>query len=292
VDTHREILRLRRGFLRHSPRANAPSPFLSREIGTRLLTRLAYVTLAPRRLLDLGAGGGWSGVALQHRFPDTALLEVDWVPELLPVPVERAWWAKWRQPAARFSLAASALQLPLVRHSVDLVWAHLLLPWTPMDQLFAEVERVLAPGGLFLFSTLGPDTLRELRPALSELPEGTQRLGPFSDMHDLGDALVRARMADPVMEREDLHIDYPDLNLLLQDLRALGPAPAPRPASPVGKQAWQRMTRAYEGQRSATGFPTTLEVIYGQAWKPQPRTLPDGRAVIEVRPVPQASIGL
>ncbi|WP_297461888.1 methyltransferase domain-containing protein [Ferrovum sp.] len=282
----REILRLRRGFLRHSPRANDPSPFLSREIGARLLTRLEYVTLTPRRLLDLGAGGGWSGTSLQRRFPDTALLEADWVPELLPVPVERAWWKKWGQVPPRFSLAANALQLPLARHSIDLVWAHLLLPWTPMEQIFAEVARVLAPGGLFLFSTLGPDTLRELRPALSELPEGTQRLGPFSDMHDLGDALVQARLADPVMEREDLHIDYPDLNLLLQDLRALGPAPAPRPTGGVGQQAWQRMTHAYEGQRLATGLPVTLEVIYGQAWKPQPRTLPDGRAVIEVRPAP------
>ncbi|VAY89689.1 Malonyl-(acyl-carrier protein) O-methyltransferase (fragment) [mine drainage metagenome] len=105
-------------------------------------------------------------------------------------------------------------------------------------------------------------------------------------MNDLGDALVQTRLADPVMEREDLHIDYPDLNLLLQDLRALGPAPAPRPTSWVGQQAWQRMTRAYEEQRSTSGLPTTLEVIYGQAWKPQPRTLPDGRAVIEVRPAP------
>jgi malonyl-CoA O-methyltransferase len=105
-------------------------------------------------------------------------------------------------------------------------------------------------------------------------------------MHDLGDALVQARLADPVMEREDLHIDYPDLNLLLQDLRALGPAPTPRPPGGVGQQSWQRLAHAYEGQRSATGLPATLEVIYGQAWKPQPRTLPDGRAVIEVRPAP------
>lgn len=276
-------LLLRRGFERHGPDPASP-PFLVQEIGTRLLSRLDYVKLTPPRMLDLGAGCGWMGPLLQRRFPQANLVETDLSLALLPRPAPRSWWAGWSGKPRRDPVVADADALPFPAKSFSLIWAHLLLPWGNPDTIFAEASRLLAPGGLFIFSTLGLDTLKELRHALLTLPGGTQRLGAFSDMHDLGDALVHHGLAEPVMEREDLHIDYPSVELLLRDLRAAGPGNTlpDRPRGLVGRQAWQTMLSRYEELRQPAGLPATFEVIYGQAWKPLPRTLPDGRAVIDI----------
>ena len=153
---------------------------------------------------------------------------------------------------------------------------------------FREVHRTLQVDGLFMFSTLGPDTLRELRAVLPAA--AGERVHRFIDMHDLGDALVQAGFTDPVMDMEIVTLTYPDLDTLLQDLRRSGGANAAtsRPRGLSGRQEWAEARAAYERLRRDGRLPATFEVIQGHAWKAAPKTTDDGRSIVRFQPRPPA----
>jgi malonyl-CoA O-methyltransferase len=180
------------------------------------------------------------------------VIALDYALALLP---QRGWFG--RGPLA---VCADFLRLPLADASVELVWSNLALHWVndPLEAL-REFERVLAPGGLLMFSTLGPDTLRELRAAA-----GRARVHEFIDMHDLGDMLVAAGLATPVMDMERLRIDYRDGSALLDDLRASGQTNAREDrARGLAARGFLRDFRLQPMQ-------ATYEVVYGHAWKGAP----------------------
>jgi malonyl-CoA O-methyltransferase len=146
------------------------------------------------------------------------------------------------------------------------------------------MHRVLAIDGLLMFSTLGPDTLRELRDAL---PSGSgERVHRFIDMHDLGDCLLNAGFAEPVMDMEAISLTYTDLDALLHELEQAGATNASiaRPRGLTGKSSWQRARANYEHLRTEGRLPVTFEIVYGHAWKAAPKKLEDGRSVIEFKP--------
>lgn len=155
-----------------------------------------------------------------------------------------------------------------------LQWLHDPLP------ALKEIHRVLEVGGLLMFSTLGPDTLKELRASLPA--SSAEHLHRFIDMHDLGDALVGAGFSDPVMDMEMLTVTYTKLDDLFHDLRASGSTNAAlsRPRGLVGKNHWQQMRAAYEALRRDGRLPATVEVVYGHAWKAAPKVADDGRAIV------------
>src|SRR6185295_2743821 len=157
------------------------------------------------------------------------------------------------------AVCADLAKLPLADGSVDLAWSNMALHWLaePLVPL-RELHRVLAPGGLAMFSTLGPDTLKELRAAAGEA-----RVHAFTDMHDLGDMLVAAGLSAPVMDMELIRIEYASGARLLDDLRRSGQANA-RADRPRGL-AGRRFLEAFR----ATPISATYEVVYGHAWKAQ-----------------------
>ncbi len=182
-------------------------------------------------------------------------------------------------------LCADMERLPLARHSLPMVWSNLALQWTDDPApVFREIHRVLEPGGLFVFSTFGPDTLKELRAASAGL-DGHQHVNRFIDMHDLGDALVHAGFANPVMEMEHITLTYGDLRALLLELKAIGAhtVKEARRSGLMGKAQWQQLTANYERFRRDGRLPATYEVVYGHAWAGQTTKLEDGRQVIEFR---------
>jgi malonyl-CoA O-methyltransferase len=266
----------------------ADKAFLAREVGQRLLEHFEFLKIQPARILDLGAGTGFAGDGLHRLFPQAALISLDVADALLRANPwkPRPWWRRFGPPDTRFTLCADAERMPLRPASLDLVWSNLMLPWTSLELTLKEVYRVLAPEGLFMFSTLGPDTLKELRTAFAELADGHAHVPEFMDMHDVGDALVHAGFSNPVMDRENLLVTYSDLASLMQDLRLAGGANTltERPRGLMGRQRWKILTEAYERLRREKLLPATFEVVYGHAWKPAPRKTPDGRPVIEVRP--------
>lgn len=221
------------------------------EVGARMLGRLDYVKLAPRRILDAGSGPGREAKALTRRYPKAQLLALDFA-----LPVLRG--ARRRFFEKKLLVCGDIVQLPLADGSIDLLWSNMALHWA-VDPAAAlrEFERVLAPQGLLMFSTLGPDTLKELRAAA-----GAARVHAFVDMHDVGDMLVAAGLAAPVIDMEMLEITYPDGGTLLQDLRRSGQTSA------RADRARGLAGRRFDARLRAQLLPrATFEVVYGHAWK-------------------------
>jgi malonyl-CoA O-methyltransferase len=227
---------------------------LEAEVAGRMLERLDYVKLAPRRILD--AGSGPPRRALAKRYPKADLVALDY--SLGMLRSARSWSDLFRK---KLAVCADLERLPLATGSVQLVWSNMALHWVA-DPLAAlrEFERVLAPEGLLMFSSLGPDTLKELRAAA-----GAGRVHAFHDMHDLGDMLVGAGFAAPVMDMEMLTLAYPSPDGLLKDLRESGQTSV-RPDRPRGLSGKSFLARL----RNALPDRASFEVVYGHAWKRAP----------------------
>jgi malonyl-CoA O-methyltransferase len=236
---------------------------LQREVGTRLLERLDLVKLQPARVLDLGSGTGDISHALLQRYRRARVVSLDLAFTMAQRSRRRGGWL--RRPAA---VCADAERLPFADASFELLISNLMLQWCQdLDQAFAEFRRVLAPGGLLLFTTFGPDTLRELRHSWRQVDDHTH-VNAFIDMHDIGDALLRAGLAGPVMDVERMAVTYQDARDLMRDLKELGAhnVTAGRNRALTGPRRLQRMLEAYEGFRQEGRLPASYEVVHGHAW--------------------------
>jgi len=242
---------------------------LQREIGTRLLERLDYVRLRPAVAVDVGAGTGHLSKALARRYPDAQVIALDLAPNMLRTARRHAGLLA-RLRGRRAFICGDAEHLPLASQSVDLIFSNATLQWcNDLDSVFAEFRRVLKPDGVALFSTFGPDTLKELRLAWAQA-DAAQHVGAFIDMHDIGDALLRAGFSDPVMDAERLTLTYSDVRGLMHELKTLGAhnAAAGRTRGLTGRGRLRAMMDAYETLRRDGVLPATFEVVYGLAWSP------------------------
>jgi malonyl-CoA O-methyltransferase len=236
---------------------------LQARVSAELLERLAAFDFAPRVVLDLGSGTGRVTRELKRRYPRALVIALDIAPGMLRE-------ARRNQPLwRRFArVCADALRLPLKPASVDLVYSSLMLQWCePLEQALGEVRRVLKATGFFAFSTFGPDTLKELRAAWAQA-DGHTHVNRFIDMHDIGQTLVRAGLAEPVLDVDRIELAYPDTLALMRDLKAIGAhnVTAGRPRTLTGRARLKRMSEAYEAFRRGDRLPATYEVIYGASW--------------------------
>jgi malonyl-CoA O-methyltransferase len=254
----------RRAFNRASSSYEAAA-VLQGEARNVLLERLELTRLEPRLILDAGAGTGLGSRALKRRYPEARVLAVDFAERMLEAPAARG---SWFRPISR--ICADAARLPLPEACVDLIFSNFMLPWSDVDRTFAEFRRVIAPRGFLTFTTLGPDTLCELRGAWERV-DPYPRVHAFFDMHDLGDALVRAGFAEPVLDVERYTLEYADVARLAGDLKALGEVNslAARPRGLTGARKFEAMREAYESRRRNGRLPATYEVVFGQAWGPR-----------------------
>lgn len=266
---------------------------LQREVCDRLLTRLDFMTLQPGRVLDVGTGTGYGLAHLHARYPAAELCALDIAPAMLAAARARLPQPTWArrtlsrfgsQPAGAAHLVCADMdRLPLAENSVDLIWSSLALQWThELEATLKGFHRTLAPGGLLIFATFGPDTLKELRAAFSAIDDAPH-VNRFIDLHDIGDMLIHAGFASPVMEMEMLTLTYSDLKSLMHDLKGIGAhnAAASRRRGLLGKSAWARLEQAYAAQRRDGRLPATFEVVYGHAWAGDKTRREDGRQVIE-----------
>jgi malonyl-CoA O-methyltransferase len=236
---------------------------LQTEVRQRLLARLEYVKLDPRVIVDAGCGTAHSARELKRRFPQAQVIALDIAPGMLREAQRQQGWLR------RFArVCADAERMPLPDASVDLIFSNLMLQWCDApDAAFHEFRRVLKPRGLLTFSSFGPDTLRELRAAWATVDARTH-VSHFIDMHDIGDALVRARLAEPVLDVERFTLTYDSAMELMRDLKAIGArnATAGRPVGLTGRTTLAAVATGYEPFRAAGRLPATYEVVLGQAW--------------------------
>ncbi|MDH5285917.1 MAG: malonyl-ACP O-methyltransferase BioC [Betaproteobacteria bacterium] len=276
------------------------SAVLQREVGRRLAARLDVVRLEPARVLDIGCGTGEATAELVARYPRAHVVGLDLAWPMARAASDRLGRGRslYRRLLAPLAgdggsnahvVCGDALALPLSGVCVDLVFSNLALQWVnDLPRAFAEMRRVLRVGGLATFTTFGPDTLRELRAAFARA-DGHTHVGRFADMHDVGDMLVRAGFADPVMDAETFCLEYPSPRALMLDLRAIGATNATRgrPRALTGKGRMARVYRELERMMRDSRLPATFEVVYGHAWKGEPRATDAGLPIVKLERRPR-----
>ena len=228
-----------------------------------LLDRLEPMLVDAKTVLDLGCGTGSACRPLSRRFRRSRVIGIDMSAGMLR---EFRRKQSWRSKSVAVQAEASAL--PLADGSVDVVFANLLLPWIDdPGTLFREIGRVLRKDGLLLFSTLGPDSLLELRRAWQSVDDGAH-VNRFLDMHDLGDAAVRAGLRDPVLDVDRLEVTYASPAALFRDLTAAGARNSLRGRSKslIARERFAAMTGAFESGRHEGVIRLELELVYGHCW--------------------------
>lgn len=237
---------------------------LQRTVSDRLLDRFQWLRIKPHTILDVGTGTGYALPRLRRRFRQSHVMGCDIAPAMLKEA--RRQRGLWRSSTL---FAADGERLPLGPQSIDCVYSNLTLQWMDLERAFSEFLRVLRPGGVLTFSTFGPDTLQELRTAWAEV-DVRSHVHSFVDMHDVGDALVHAGFADPVLDVERFTLTYATARAALCDLKQIGARNAfqDRFRGLTGKGRYQRFVEAYERCRCNGRLPVSYEVVYGQAWYP------------------------
>lgn len=252
-----------------------------------MLERLQYIKLAPQRVLDAGCGDGHGARRLTEVYPDAQVLGLDFAYPMLRAAHRQRGWLRRAVGGGRVAyLCADLNAVPLAAASLDLAWSNLALhsAGDPLPAL-RELRRVLKVGGLLMFSCYGPDTLKELRRAFAAHDDAAH-VHPFIDMHDLGDMLSACGFDAPVMDMELITLTYAGVDALCADLRATGQVNAltARRRGLTGKGVFKAMRAAYADLCRDGRLPASFEIVYGHAWKPQPRLADDGRAIVRLDP--------
>jgi len=261
-DWQPDIEQARRAFNR-AAKSYDEHAVLQQEVQLRTLQRLGPIRLTPNRVLDLGCGTGAGVAKLSKRFAGSKVVGGDFAEQMIrQAGLKRRWWQKRRY------LVMDAHELPFTDGSFDLVYSSLTLQWClDLDRVLAECRRVLTPGGLLLFSSLGPDTLHELRQASAKV-DASSRVNAFFDMHDVGDAMVRAGFESPVLDVEKIVMTYSSLKAMALDLKGIGAHNVTygRSRGVTSRSRWNQLEQAYEEFSRDGQLPATYEVFYAHGW--------------------------
>ena len=228
-----------------------------------LFARLQPMTVNAKTIVDLGCATGTASKLLAKRFRGARVIGVDHSPAMLrQATAKKSWFAKCS------FVEADAAEIPLEDHSVDVVFSNQLLPWIDdVPGLFTEVNRILRKNGLFMFSSLGPDSFSELR-QVWQATDHDPHVHHFADMHNIGDAAVRAGLGDPVLDVDRLKVRYGDSASLFRDLTgsAARNCLTDRRRSLTGKRRFADLTRALQDATSGGHIELDLELVYGHCW--------------------------
>ncbi len=236
---------------------------LQKEVCQRLLEKLDVVRLSPEWILDAGTGTGEAVKPLQKKYKKAEVVLFDLSEAMLQKAVKQG--ALFRKP---HRVCGNIESLPFADQSFDLLFSNLAMQWcNDLGAAIIEFKRVLKPGALLQFATFGPDTLKELRASWQKV-DAAVHVNSFIDMHDIGDALLQAGFAEPVMESEIITVNYQEVDTLMQDLRDIGAnvtANGHRQGL-LTRNMLKQLREAYEAYRQGDVLPATYEVVYGHAW--------------------------
>ncbi len=285
--SHIKTLHVKRAFTKASDSYDAHA-VLQREIADRLLTHLDFTRLKPERIMDLGCGTGYFTRLLRHKYKKATIVAAD-LSEAMVKTTRHSHGLRCPWHGRHLHATADAINLPFKSGSFDLVCSNLTMQWvTSPEQMLKEMRRVLAPGGLMLFSTFGRRTLSELRQSLAHIePERAGHVLPFPDVTSLGDALTSLSVEMSVTDTDLFTLTYPDTISLIRELKGLGASAAAIRGRKNGlygralikqlEQEYTALHRTEDGQIYAT-----FEALYAQAWyKKEAMELPENYIPIE-----------
>ncbi|WP_432696373.1 malonyl-ACP O-methyltransferase BioC [Marinobacterium sp. YM272] len=235
---------------------------LQRDTADRLLTWLP--DMEPEVVMDLGSGTGYASPKLRAHYPQALLLSLDLAEGML------AYARGQHQLAQHCQVCGDAEQLPLADNSVDLVFSSLAIQWCERPELlFAELRRVLKPGGRVIVATLGPATLAELKQAWAAV-DADRHVNEFWPLARIQDA---AKSLHQVEQQTQLRVlEYGKLGQLMHELKALGAhnVNARNHQGLSSRTRLKTLTQAYEGMRLTSGsLPASYELYYCHWRKPQ-----------------------
>ncbi len=259
---------------------------LQKLVRDEMFDRLGLIKVSPQTILDAGCGTGHGSFQLQKRYRSARIFSLDLAFGMLQKTYAQQSWLSKMLGHKRL-VCADIENLPVADNSMDIVWSNLALQWcNDLDQSFTEISRVLKPNSLFIFSTFGPDTLKELRAASNN---GKTHVSRFIDMHDIGDALTRNGFSSPVLDVERYTLTYDNVKSVMTDLKSIGAnnATQGRGRGLTGKNFFKQLAAQYEQFRLDGKLPATFEVIYGHAWTAeaeQDNGLGEGVSPISFRP--------
>jgi len=237
---------------------------LQREIAKRMGERLDYIKLQPEVVLDAGCGTGFITKDLLKRYPKSSVVALDLALNMTRKTKQQGGWL--RKPKL---VCSDAEQLPFKNESVDLIVSNLMIQWSnDLNKMFEGFHTVIKPNGLLLFSTFGPDTLKEIRESWSRVDKNPHT-SSFVDMHEIGDALLKAGFVNPVTDMELITMTYSNVRQLMNDIKEIGASNTHNERSKglMGKEKFKAFEQAYDDFKTSDGlYPATWEVIYGHAW--------------------------
>ena len=237
---------------------------LQEEVAKRLMARLDYIKVQPKRTLDVGSGTGFLSKDLLKRYPKAEVIALDIAFNMTKICKKQGGWLRKPKP-----VCADAEQLPFQADSIDLLVSNFMLQWSnDLPKTFFGFHSVLAPNGLLLFTTFGPDTLKEIRQSWADV-DNAPHTSSFVDMHEIGDALLQAGFINPVTDMEIITMTYANVRQLLLDIKNIGESNTVKQRSKglTGKQKFKAFEDAYEQFKTEDGlYPASWEVIYGHAW--------------------------
>lgn len=251
--------------------------FVHRVTFDELLSRLAPVIIKPAFVLDLGCATGTGSKQLAKHYRGSHVISLDISSGMLQQTK-----GKGRLFAKPSPVQGDAYRIPLQDQSIDVVFANMLLPWIgDLPACLSETGRVLRKDGLFAFATFGPDSMSEVREAWRSIDEDWH-VNAYPDMHDIGDALVRAGLRDPVLDVDHLTVTYRDTDALYRDLTSVGGRNClrNRRQTLTGKDRFRAMDKLLAAKMTDDLLSLRLEFVYGHAWGGGPRH-PDGEFRID-----------
>ena len=238
---------------------------LQRTISDRLSETLDQIKINPLKILDLGSGTGYGSEILHERFKRAHVYQADVSEEMLKVSRKKSPFLFSKD----HFVCADANKLPFKEKYFDLIVSGLTLQWCDnLDIVFSDIRRLLKEKGVFLFSSFGPDSLKELRDCWSRADEHVH-VNAFVDMHDIGDALMRNGLTSPILNMEKIVLTYSECRQLMRELKYIGAQNINngRRKTLTGKKRLQKVFECYEAYRTNNKLPVTYEVIYGHAWQ-------------------------
>ena len=246
---------------------------LQRTVRHELLERLDHFSTKPKVVIDLGAGTASATRELKKRYPMATVVAADLSLGMLQhAHKANAWLDRWWSPKRIDLAAVDAHRLPFRSGSIDLIFSNLMLQWCDLDEVFAEVRRVLSPQGWFVFSTFGVGTLQELRSAWASV-DVNQRVHEFFDIHDIGSALTRAGLREPVLDVDRHSMTYSDPISLMRSIKEIGAGNAARerPRGLTSPRILQAVSEAYPRHGEQGDVVATWEIVYGAAFGAPPK---------------------
>ena len=233
---------------------------MQNEVSKRMIERLKLMKFKPKTILDLGSGTGYLSNILKQMFPDAKITCLDISLDML---------LECSKKNTKFNLVvADAENMPFNNEVFDLVISSFTLHWCEeIEKIFSDIHRYLKNNGVFMFTTVGPNTLIELNNAYANI-DGEQHVNSFTDMHVYGDSLLKCGFYDPVMDVENLIIEYSSFANILKSLRKTGANTViGQKASYMPKESYKKLANSYKKNKGNGRFPVSYEMIYGVSWK-------------------------